>query len=76
MNEKLSRVEVRLQEVIAEYGIAIAFIAINIWLRNNSAQHARKIKGYHNKELSGCGIREMCLQAKVEFNSKLLQENL
>lgn len=42
MNEKLSRVEVRVLEVIAEYGITIAFIAIISWFRNNSAQHAIK----------------------------------
>ena len=30
-------------EAGAECGIAIAFIAINIWLRNNFVQHVRKI---------------------------------
>lgn len=37
MNEKLSRVEVRMLEANAECGIAIAFIAIIGWLRNYSA---------------------------------------
>lgn len=40
---KLSRVEVRLLKAVAKCGIALAFIAISIWLRNNSAQHAVKI---------------------------------
>ncbi len=31
-------------EVIAECGIAIAFIAIVVWLPNNSAQNSRKCK--------------------------------
>ncbi|WNM60749.1 hypothetical protein [Candidatus Nitrospira neomarina] len=49
-NMELSRGEVRVLEAVAEYGIAIAFIAIIIWLHNISAQHVgEKKKGTISK---------------------------
>lgn len=52
-------------EVIAEYGIAIAFIAVIIWLRNNSPQHVMKIEVGQKFIMEWLESRE----AKCPFNT-------